>query len=311
VGFDRVAAQRGELVVDHMRYRQLLARERRPLVAGAKSLLLKTHPRATHIECSLRSGDRPVGDVRFDVDCGDGIEPVGRYFIVIGAMKAGTTTLFSLLSQHPSLCRTWAELPGVGSPKEINYFRRLYRKGNTPLHYDWRFPFDGARHAWTLEVSPAYAKWPGSRWVPARIASLGGAVRLAYILRDPVARIESHIAHNLQLGRETRNLQHYIRTSSYAWQLDKFMQYFDRKDILLLDFDELRRHPGTILAKTHDFLGIEMLPGKSKIHNTRGIDFELDAEQRLQLAEALRPGVRRLIDDYGFKPAENWLGGAT
>src|SRR5690606_5723680 len=100
--------------------------------------------------------------------------------------------------------------------KEINYFRRLYRKGDTALHYDWRFPFDPSIHKWTLDVSPGYARWPGSKWVPMRIASLGGTTKLAYILREPVDRIESHIAHTLQTGAEMKSLKHYIRTSCYA-----------------------------------------------------------------------------------------------
>lgn len=298
------------MVIEHLQRNQLLARERRPLVSGANSIMLKTHPRASHIVCSLLASNRAIDEVQFKVDCGRRIEPTARHFIVIGAMKAGTTTLFELLAQHPALCRTWAELPGVSFTKEINYFRRLYWKGNTPLHYDWRFPFDAARHGWTLDVSPGYAKWPGSRGVPARIASLGGETKLAYILREPVDRIESHIAHTLSLGGEVKNLQHYIRTSRYAWQLDKFMAHIDRDDVLLLNFEQLQREPDAILAQVCDFLGIERISSRNEIHNTRAIDFALDPKQRAELAKAVRPDVRRLIDVYGFTPAEKWLRGA-
>ena len=195
----------------------------------------------------------------------------------------------------------------MGAAKEINYFCKIYRKGHTPLNYDWRFPFGPGRHAWTLDVSPNYAKWPNSRQVPARIASLGAETKLAYILREPVDRIESHIAHRMQAGAETPNLEHCIRTSRYAMQLDKFVPHIARENILLLDFEELQRDPNALLARVCEFLGIKPFIGNTLIHNTRGVDFRLDAYERAELARLLRPDVERLIGEYGFSPAERWL----
>jgi hypothetical protein len=307
IGFDVASPRRAEVIIEHLHVGKLLARECRPLAVGASALEIKTHPEASHIACLLQAGDRPIDGVRFNVDCGERIERTPRNFIVVGAMKAGTTTLFELLAQHPALCRTWAELPGVSFTKEINYFRDLYRKGDTPLHYDWRFPFDAARHAWTLDVSPGYAQWPRSKAVPARIASLGGQTRLAYILREPIDRIESHLAHTLGDVGKITNLQHYIRTSSYAMQLDKFTAHIERDDILLLDFEQLRRNPAVILAQVCDFLAIDRFAGRSVVRNRRSIEFRLDARRRAELAEAVRPDVQRLISVYGFRPAERWL----
>ena len=316
------------LVIEHRCGDQLLARESRPLAAGAKLLEIKTHPDATHIACSLlvdhagqhvktvgfdrrlgfeNTGNSvPVEGAHFSVECGERIEPVSRHFIIIGAMKAGTTTLFELLANHPALCGTWAYLPGVSFTKEVNYFTRQYHSGDTPLHYDWRFPFDTTRHAWTLDASPNYAKWPRSKGVPERIADLGAVTKLAYILREPVDRIESHMAHLLhRKGRAS--LGQCIRTSSYALQLDQFMRQIERDDILLLDFEQLRRNPDAIVAQVCDFLGIEYVPGSSIVHNRRGIGFRLTKEQRAELVEAVRPDVDRLINVYGFSPAKRWL----
>lgn len=306
ISFDVASPRGAELVIEHLHDEQLLARECRPLDVGAAALEIKTHPDASHILCSLRSDGQRIDGVRFKVDCGRCIEPTARNFIVIGAMKAGTTTLFQLLAQHPAICRTWAQTPGVSFTKEINYFRHLYRKGNTPLHYDWRFPFDAAKHSWTLEVSPNYAKWPASKGVPRRIASLGGETKLAYILREPIDRIESHLAHKLRGGKKM-HLHQCIRTSRYAVQLDKFTAHFPRDDILLLDFEQLRQDPAAILAQVCDFLGIERFAGHSVVHNSRGNKFRLETKQRAQLADVLRPDVERLISHYGFTPAEKWL----
>lgn len=311
VMFGTTAPENAELVVEHRCSGQLLAREHRPLAAGARALEIKTHPEASHIVCALIAGDQSIDEARFDVDCGERIEPIGRNLIVIGAMKAGTTTLFHLLAQHSAISRTYAELPGASFTKEINYFNKLYRKGDTDIHYDWRFPFDPARHAWTLDVSPNYAKLPRTRAVSGRIATLGGDTRLIYILREPVDRIESNLAHSLRNRGELVKLSKCIHTSRYAQHMNNFTVHIPRDNILLLDFHKLTHDPETVLAQICDFLDIEPYVAQSVAHNTRGVDFQLDAAQRTELAEILRPDVQALIDRYGFEPAKDWLKGRS
>ena len=307
VRFDTAVPKNAELVVEHLGDEQLLARECRPLAVGASKLEFKTHPEASHIVCSLRFGDQTIDGTRFDVDCGKRIDPTGRNFIVIGAMKAGTTTLFHLLVQHPAICQTYAESPGVSTTKEVNYFRKLYREGDTDLHYDWRFPFDPAKHAWTLDVSPNYAKFPRENVVPSRIAALEGETKLAYILREPVDRIESHLAQRLRTKGELGAMKHCILSSRYALHMDGFTEHIPRDDILLLDFHELIREPTWVLTQICDFLGIDRYVARNEVHNTRGVEYRLDESQRAKLAERLRPDVRRLINRYGFEPAKEWL----
>lgn len=295
------------LVIRYLNDERLLARECRPVAAGADTVDIKTHPDATGISCSLQVAGEPIEETQFHVECGDDITPVGRHFIVIGAMKAGTTTLFNMLAQHSAICRTWVEVPGVGTSKEINYFSNEFRKGDAPVRYDWRFPFDASRHAWTLDASTNCTKLPGSRPVPARIASLGAATKLVYILREPVDRIESQMAHVMRGGAEVRSPQHCIRVSRYALHLDKFAAHFPRDDILLLDFEQLRRDPGAIVDQVCDFLGIERFVTPADVHNRRTVRFKLSAAQRDEFAQAVRPDVQRLISDYGFEPAAKWL----
>jgi hypothetical protein len=309
IRFEPVATKQASLVVRHLRGDSEIARECRPLAPGAAALDVKTHPESTHVACALQVDGTPVRDASFSVVCGEPIAPTGKHFIVVGAMKAGTTTLFQTLARHPAICRTWVEHPGSGTSKEINYFQTLFNRDDTPLHYDWRFPFDASRHAWTLDVSTGYAKLPGSRPVAARIASLGAQTKLAYILREPVDRIESQIAHTLRGGGEVRNLHHCIRVSRYAWHLDHFTARLPREQILLLDFAQLRRRPGAVLDQLCDFLEIDRFVTHTGVHNKRVVDYRLTAAQRTEFAEAVRPDVQRLIEKYDFEPAEKWLRG--
>ena len=307
VSFSIAAPKRAELVVEHRCNGQLLARETRPLAVGTSALKIKTHPEASHIVCALKARKKSIDGVRFEVDCGERIGPTGKNFIVIGAMKSGTTTLFHLLAQHPALCHTFAQTPGNSFTKEINYFNRLYQENDTDLHYDWRFPFDPARHAWTLDVSPNYAKLPRTKAVPARIAKLGGDTKLVYILREPVDRIESNIAHKIRNKARIPSWKFCIQMSSYARHMDRFTEHIPRDDILLLDFHKLKTDPTAVQIQICDFLGIDHFVARTHVHNTRGVDFQLDAAKRIELAEALRPDVRLLINRYGFEPAKEWL----
>jgi hypothetical protein len=307
IRFDAAVPAGTHVEIEYLRYKRLLARERRPLAAGTDAVDIKTHPRATHIRCYLSTGGRPPFRIGISVTCENRIEPIERYFIVIGAMKSGTTTLFNMLSRHPGLCRTWVEVPDRSFTKEINYFNELYRRSHTPIYYDWRFPFDAAKHAWTLDVSPNYAKLPGTRPVPRRIARLGGQTRLAYILRDPVDRIESQLAHAMQHHDTLRSMRHCKRLSRYARHLDRFTEHIPRENMLLLDFEQLRQRPDLLMAQVCDFLGIDKIPAPARIENRRKINFKLSEAQRAELLDTLRPDVQRLISEYGFSPAEKWL----
>ena len=307
IRLDPAARENVLLHIEYWNGSDLVAHEARPVPAHRDSVNFKTPPLVTHVACSLRTDDGSSIDSTFEVTWGDKVLPIGRHFIVIGAMKSGTTTLFDSLTQHPSICRTWVNIPGVGTSKEINYFYRQYRKGDTPQHYDWRFPNDPNCHQWTLDVSPNYTKLWKSRGVPSRIATIGGETKLAYILRHPVDRIESHMAHTLDEGDSAQSIEHCLRISRYALHLDRFSAHFPREDILLLDFAQLREKPALVLSQVCDFLGMDHVAFDTRIHNKRRVKFKLDDAQRDEFAKALRPDIERLIDEYGFKPAETWL----
>ena len=292
IAFGIEAPAKAELHIDYLNGDALLAKERRPLSAGVESLALKTHPDVSHIVCDLVVDGRPATETTFTTSDGKKIDSVGQYFIVVGAMKAGTTTLFHMLKQHPAICQTWVEVPGLSTTKEINYFQKLYSKTDRATHYDWRFPFSPVEHSWTLDVSPNYAKLPRTRAVPQRMSKLGGMVKLAYIMRDPIDRIESHIAHGMHVGRPLRSLKHCTRLSQYATHLDGFAEFFPRKDILLLDFETLRNQPRQIMAEICDFLEVDRSYAEVGVHNSRATDFALNSDERASIAQGTSAGRR-------------------
>jgi hypothetical protein len=95
--------------------------------------------------------------------------------------------------------------------------------------------------------------------------------------------------------------------SRYALHLDRFTEHLPLENILLLDFHQLQHNPAAVQTQICDFLGIDRFVAHTHVHNRRGVDFQLDAAQRAELAETLRPDVQLLINRYGFKSAKAWL----
>ena len=120
-------------------------------------------------------------------------------FIVIGAMKSGTTSLFHYLQAHPQVF--------MSPLKEVEFFveEKNWRRG-----MDWyRAQFAGASPGALAigEASTAYTKYPEYPGVPERIASSLPDARLIYILRDPIERIRSHYQHRVLSGAEREPLE--------------------------------------------------------------------------------------------------------
>jgi hypothetical protein len=251
-----------------------------------------------------------AGEATTAVDVGT----IPRLALIIGAMKAGTSTLYRLLSQHPEIC--------AGETKEPHYFS-YDPPPQGPRDYFRRWDFDPEVHRWALEASTSYAKYPWRTGTAERIAEFPAEFRLIYILRDPVDRIESHIAHNVSKDRlgalrkgELDIGKHPILTSSYAMQLDRFRDAMPDVPVLLLEMTDLKTADGmrSMMRRCTEFLEIdtsfdfrEIPPRNVRKRGGRADEVVLSETQREEIREALRDDVRRLRSHYGFDTSR-WPG---
>ena len=178
---------------------------------------------------------------------------------LIGAQKAGTTSLAFLLQLHPKI--------SISHPKETHYFSSNFYKG-----LEWyRSKFSNTDDALLLDASTSYtmANLDSSRNsgvygdVAGRISALRQDAKFIYLLREPVERTISAYWHNVRFGSERRPFRDaiiespaYVWTGQYHQQLQRFLNYFDRSAFLLLDFRELERDPGAMARKVVRFLGL-------------------------------------------------------
>ena len=144
-------------------------------------------------------------------------------FIIIGAMKSGTSTLFDWLLQHPEI---------IGShKKEVHFFDRHYREGERWYRAHFPYACNVRQGSVTGEASPFYLLGPP---IAGRIHTLIPDVRLIAILRNPVDRAISHYFHSTRSGKESLPIMEALavedaRTAS-AW--DRALQgdcRFDRQ----------------------------------------------------------------------------------
>jgi hypothetical protein len=183
-------------------------------------------------------------------------------FIVIGAMKSGTSTVANLIDEHPD---------GYLVPnKEVYFFDRdeIYARGT-----DWyRERFAGATGQRAVgEASPSYLLWPKAL---DRMREAVPDVKLIAILREPVARAYSHYGHERFYAREHRTFAEaideelggqpdagapfwYVERGRYLQQLRRVVERFPRSQLLVLLSEDLKRFPDETASEIFRFLGID------------------------------------------------------
>jgi len=163
-------------------------------------------------------------------------------FLIIGAMKSGTTTLYRDLITNPAVYMPQDKEPGNLNTDEVltDAGRARYAALFAPMRDD---QIGG-------EASTSYTKRPDIDGVPARArALLGPDLRLIYIMREPVARAVSHHAHELSalISREpdfnvaVRRDPAILNYSRYAMQAAPWIDAFGKDALMLLRFETLTR----------------------------------------------------------------------
>jgi hypothetical protein len=174
-------------------------------------------------------------------------------FLIIGAMKCGTSTLAAQLGAQPGLFMTTPKEPEFFS-EDANFARGLGR-------YEELFA-DAPPGALKGEASTGYTKLPTHPQTVARIAATLPAPRLVYLIRDPLHRLVSHYIHEWTMGVMRGALSEALAThpelvdyGRYGMQIAPYVQAFGADRILLLSLEEMEAAPQTVLERVAGFLG--------------------------------------------------------
>jgi hypothetical protein len=176
---------------------------------------------------------------------------------LIGAMKAGTTSLHNYLGSHPDIFMTaekepthfvdraqlrrhWPEKEVRGYWKEAKYARL----------------FQSARDEKIVgESSIGYALMPMFDGVAQRIKECCPDAKILYVVRHPLERAISHYWWEVNAAREATPIEKalhpesiYLKASDYAYQLADYMTYFRMENVKIVTTETLKRRPESVMS---------------------------------------------------------------
>ena len=249
-------------------------------------------------------------------------------FIIVGAQKAGTTSLYNYLTRHPSVV--------PAQKKEVLFFGgpgfgkgRIWYRAHFPL---WAHRFYATKLCGedflTGEASPYYLFYP---LAPRRAAEVVPNAKIVVLLRNPVDRALSHYHYEVSRGAETLSFEEalerepdrlagerermirdgdyysfayfhhsYISKGVYVDQLTAWREFFPKERLLVLKSEDLFDDPGSVVEETLQFLGIpsDHAPEEYGALNEGGYG-GMDPALRERLAAYFRPHNRRLYEYLG------------
>lgn len=253
-------------------------------------------------------------------------------FLIIGAKRGGTTSLFNYLQQHPNVAPLF---PAAQRIKGADFFDMNYAQG--VRWYRSFFPTDRQRRGAERrlgspvvvgEASPYYIFHP---LAPERAAKVAPSAKIVVLLRDPVDRAYSHYRERVRHGVEPLSFEDaiaaepgrlageverlladptyhsvpheqfsYVAQGRYAEQLEAWFEHFPRERFLFLRSQDLFTDPEATFARTLGFLGLppyELDEYEAfNYHPGRGIE----PETRRRLQELFAPEIRRLESLLGI-----------
>ena len=177
-------------------------------------------------------------------------------FLLIGAMKAGTTSMYHYLGEHPQVF-----MPAF---KALEFFAGGVQWDRGVEWYSRHFAPAPADAVALGEASNVYTKYPRYPGVPSRIAEYIPDARLIYVVRDPIERIRSHYETRLFEGSEEASLGEavesnpiYLDYSRYALQIEQYLEHFRREQLLLATSESLRADRAATMRRVYEFLGVD------------------------------------------------------
>lgn len=183
-------------------------------------------------------------------------------FLIIGSQKAGTTSLYNILKQHPQVF--------MPEKKEVNFFflEKEFRKGMA--YYQQYFADIPVGKKVFGEASPGYICHPQA---PGRIKESLPYAKLILTVRNPIERAYSQYWDNRMTLSEPRPFNQvmdmalnetyepgklgYFSRGTYIQYINRYLELFDANQLLILLFDDLRDDPLKFYRTCFEFLEID------------------------------------------------------
>ena len=242
-------------------------------------------------------------------------------FVIIGAQKCGTTSLYDFVIQHPSIA--------PASNKELHYFSVRYKFGKQ--WYRSNFPTNWTRRRFykktsqkllSGEASPTYLFYP---MVSDRMKKMLPDVKLIVILRNPIDRAYSQYHFNVRYNNEALSFERaielekercmgekerlikdpsyrafryrrysYLARGVYADQLEDWFGHYSKNQFLILATEDFRKNSQQALDQVFDFLKVPPFQVETLRDLNVGNYKPMNKDTRKSLIEYFKPHNERL-----------------
>jgi len=206
-------------------------------------------------------------------------------FFIVGAPKAGTTSLYHYLNEHPEVCMSSVKEPDFFSDSDIYNQGLYYRTDRINTIEKYESLFQGKEETQKLgEASVSYLFYDA---VPKKIKEYNVKGKIIIMLRNPTERAFSHYLMDYRLGLLSTPLekiievnsnlkklklhyQQYIELGLYYKQIKRYFDVFEKENIHIIFYDELKIDAETIVKNVYKFIGVDsnFSATVGKKHNT-------------------------------------------
>ncbi len=217
-------------------------------------------------------------------------------FVGVGVQKAGTSWWYALIATHPGV----EYVPG--KRKELHYFDNAWQQAGPDLAQRYGDFFPRQPGKLIGEWTPRYLT---DFWVPHLLAKAAPRARILVMLRDPVERFESAVAHELSAGGRIRPMLAAEAASRgfYHQHMTRLLHHFPREQVLVLQYERCRDEAAREVARTYEFLGLDpsFAPPRlsERVNAPKGrVRRPLSAEDRAELTASYAEDVERLAAEF-------------
>ena len=179
-------------------------------------------------------------------------------FLIIGAARCGTSSLFSNLLKHPQICGPALPKTRFSNEKECHFFDKKLGSGYDIKWYKNCFK-SVIRDPVYFEATPNYLFIPK---VPKAVFKYMPNAKFIVMLRNPIDRAWSHFFHWKNKNRHTiealkNKNSEYIQKGIYWKQLERWFEFFNRKQFSIIRSEDFFADPKLIITQCFEFLSLK------------------------------------------------------
>ena len=205
-------------------------------------------------------------------------------FFIVGAPKAGTTSLYHYLNEHSEIEMSSQKEPDFFSDQSLQKQKLYYDKNRIDTIEKYNSLFERDDVILRGDSSVSYLFYED---VPHKIITYNPDAKIIIMLRNPIDRAFSHYLMDYSLGlisesfetiiqkqskHKNANLfyQQYIQVSEYSKQIKRYLEVFSKENIHFIDYEDFKNDTSDVVSSVFLFLGVndDFQPYLKKKYNT-------------------------------------------